>query len=57
MSILLTGLYGASDELHQYFVPFRSADVWDILFDLLGGIFGVYLYQLLLERYPKIRRI
>lgn len=56
-SILLTGLYGASDELHQYYVPYRNGNIWDLLFDFLGGIIGVYVYKLLLERYPKIGRI
>ena len=56
-SIFLTGLYGASDELHQYYVPYRTGNIWDALFDLLGGIFGVYVYQRLLEKYPKIGRI
>lgn len=56
-SILLTGIYGATDEWHQHYVPYRSAELWDIFFDFAGGLFGVYLYQRLLEKYPKIRRI
>ena len=56
-SILLTGIYGATDEWHQHYVPYRSADGWDIFFDFAGGLFGVYVYQRLLEKYPKIRRI
>jgi len=56
-SILLTGIYGATDEWHQYYVPYRSASIWDIIFDFLGGLFGVYIYEVLLERFPKIGRI
>ena len=56
-SILLAGFYGASDELHQHYIPYRTGNIWDALFDLLGGIFGVYVYQTLLEKYPKIGRI
>lgn len=56
-SILLAGIYGATDELHQHFVAQRSANGWDILFDFLGGLFGVYVYLFLLKRYPKIGRI
>lgn len=56
-SILLTGLYGASDELHQHYVPYRTGDIWDVLFGLLGGIFGVYVYKTLVEKYPKTGRI
>jgi VanZ family protein len=31
LSILLSSLYGISDEIHQYFVPFRNADFMDAL--------------------------
>jgi VanZ family protein len=33
--------YGVSDELHQAFVPGRSADVADVLADAVGGALGV----------------
>ena len=55
MSILLTGLYGISDEVHQYFVPSRMADIWDALFNLLGGVFGVYAYHRLLGKHAEIK--
>lgn len=44
VSILFCILYGISDEIHQYFVPSRQADVMDALFDGLGGALGVVLY-------------
>lgn len=31
-------LYGISDEVHQSFVPKRSADPWDVLADAIGAI-------------------
>jgi VanZ family protein len=45
LSVLLSALYGISDEIHQSFVPFRTADVLDALSDILGSIAGVYLYH------------
>jgi len=45
LSIILSSLYGISDEIHQSFVPFRTADAMDALADILGSITGVYLYQ------------
>ena len=39
-SIILTGLYGATDEIHQYFVPGRNADVYDVLADFSGALIG-----------------
>lgn len=37
-------LYGASDEVHQMFVPGRSASVLDWLADVAGVLAAVYLY-------------
>lgn len=40
LSILITTLYAASDEVHQSFVPSRTASVVDVTIDALGGICG-----------------
>ena len=45
LSILLSSLYGISDEIHQHFVPFRNADLMDVFADVLGSIIGVYIFQ------------
>ncbi len=50
LSILSASLYGISDEIHQYFVPFREADVFDGIADIIGAICGAYLYHLWLRR-------
>jgi VanZ family protein len=49
-SIAAATLYGISDEIHQYFVPFRNADLLDVLANTLGAVCGVYLYQWWLSR-------
>jgi VanZ family protein len=36
-SVLAATAYGATDEFHQWFVPGRSADVQDLLADLMGS--------------------
>lgn len=41
LSVFLTALYGASDEIHQYFVPSRSAEFLDFAADAIGGVVGV----------------
>jgi VanZ family protein len=46
MAILASFLYGVSDEIHQAFVPMRSCDFFDALFDLLGAILGASLLRL-----------
>jgi VanZ family protein len=33
----ISGLYGASDEFHQHFVPSREADVFDVVADTIGA--------------------
>ena len=44
LSILSTGLYGISDEIHQYFVPGRHADIMDVLINFIGAVGGVFFY-------------
>jgi VanZ family protein len=44
-SVVSTVLYGLSDEIHQYFVPFRTADPLDLLADAIGGVIGVLVYR------------
>ena len=39
--MILTVLYGISDEFHQSFVPSRDASVLDVLADLAGALLGI----------------
>lgn len=56
LSITLSALYGISDEIHQHYVPYRDADIMDALADIIGSIFGVYIYHFFwLERLRKAR--
>ncbi|WP_338471016.1 VanZ family protein [Niallia sp. XMNu-256] len=54
--ILVSSLYGLSDEVHQYFVPYRSATVIDLIKDVIGVlvaswiVFGAYQKK----RFPKL---
>jgi VanZ family protein len=43
-SLISAALYGLTDELHQSFVPSRTADPWDWLADTLGALLGVAAY-------------
>jgi VanZ family protein len=40
IAVVLASLYGASDELHQYFVDGRFCDVWDWVTDTVGATVG-----------------
>ncbi|MBL7975246.1 MAG: VanZ family protein [Candidatus Kapabacteria bacterium] len=47
------GLFALSDEVHQYFVPGRSAEVWDWLADVVGLYISVWLVQYNLKKFTK----
>jgi VanZ family protein len=49
LAVALGVLYGASDELHQWFVPSRSSDVRDLLADAVGVLAGVFIYRTFLS--------
>ena len=40
LAIVLTSLYGISDEIHQAFVPFRESSVFDWIADTVGAAVG-----------------
>jgi len=61
-SFLVGFLYGVSDELHQEFVPGRTANPLDVVADAIGIVLGVMLMPYLLRLYRahiagKIRQL
>jgi VanZ family protein len=50
LSIASASLYGISDEIHQHFVPFREADIFDAVADAIGAAGGVFFYHFWLTR-------
>lgn len=47
ISTILGILYASSDELHQYFIPGRSAQITDVMIDTLGVLVGICLVLLM----------
>ncbi len=45
LAILLASLYGASDEVHQAFVPFRESSWQDWLADTIGAVIGAMSWR------------
>jgi VanZ family protein len=50
LSAISAGVYGLSDEIHQYFVPTRSADPYDLLADIVGGICGAWICLVVIKQ-------
>ncbi len=44
IAVLVSVLYGISDEYHQYFTSERQCSLWDVLADSIGGTIGVLIY-------------
>jgi VanZ family protein len=53
-AVAFAAIYGITDEFHQWFVPGRTADVYDWIADCTGAIAGVVLV-LLVGRVAKAR--
>jgi VanZ family protein len=47
LSFLFSGLYGMSDEVHQFFVPMRHFSAIDVLADFTGAFMGVVIWYCL----------
>lgn len=51
--ILFCAFYGFFDEIHQFFVPSRSADFFDGLFDTIGSIIGTLISHRLITHFSN----
>jgi len=56
-SLLFTAFYGASDEIHQYFVPNRSCDFYDWLADFSGAMVALIFISILIKFYEPFKRL
>lgn len=55
-SIVLGETYAITDEIHQFFVPGRSAQIFDVCIDTLGLTVGVFVYLLVRRIIRCIKR-
>jgi len=50
LAVIISVLYGLSDEIHQLFVLGRAFDVFDLIFDFIGAV----LMQILIKIKEKL---
>jgi VanZ family protein len=55
-TVLVTVIFGFTDEIHQAFVPGRSSDIIDWVFDGIGAVAGVFAFRLWVKIHAKISR-
>jgi len=49
LTLVICIIYGASDEIHQYFVPGRHSSLGDWIADILGIVIMVWIYRYIIE--------
>ena len=54
-SIFVGFLYASTDELHQYFIDGRSAQIADVMLDTLGVVTGVCIFLCAIRVIEKIK--
>ena len=55
LAALLTAIYGALDEWHQYYTPRRSAGWDDMIANAIGAVVAAPLWILVAKYVPRLR--
>lgn len=50
LAVICAMTFGISDEVHQWFVPHRQADMWDVVADALGATLFVFVWVFLFKK-------
>ena len=53
LAIICVVAFGISDEVHQWFVPQREADIWDVVADTCGAAFLILGWVFITEKGRK----
>ena len=53
LACVFASIMGVFDELFQWVLPYRTFEIQDIVFNVLGGIWGVGLYLLEKTNFPR----
>ena len=57
LAIICAVVFGISDEIHQWFVPNRQIDIWDLLADTLGASIFIVLWVFLTKKISLYQRM
>ena len=52
LAIICVIAFGISDEVHQWFVPQRQADLWDLVADTFGAALMILGWVFITEKWP-----
>lgn len=55
LAVVISAAYGVTDEIHQSFVPGRSADPFDALADLAGSAIGAAAFGFHIWRASRVK--
>ena len=50
VTTIIGSIYGAIDEVHQYFVPGRHSNVWDWVANTLGSLLGALAIMVVMRK-------
>ncbi len=50
LALVLTTIYGITDEIHQFYVSYRVASVGDVIADFIGAFLGSFLASVISAR-------
>ena len=56
LAIICSAVFGISDEIHQWFVPHRQADAWDVFADTVGATCFVFAWVFISKHYHAYRK-
>lgn len=55
ISLIVGALYAISDEIHQIFIPDRTAMITDVLIDCCGVVVGIGVVVLIIRLYELVK--
>ena len=55
LTLLIGGFYGIFDEIHQAFIPGRTADLYDVLADVIGVLIVINIYRFFKNKFSAAK--